>query len=997
MVTFDREGRFQYLNSRFKTLFGYDLDEVPDGRNWFRKAYPDSAYRRSVVETWVKDLGQIGVGKEKPRVFTVTCKDGTSKNINFISVKLETGEYLVTCEDITERKAAEEALHRRIELERIITSLSTRFISLTPDGIDSEIGRTVERIGEFVGADRSYVFLFSRGGKTMDNTHEWCAPGVKPQLRRLQGISVDEELPWFARIIKTGGIFHVPRVTDLPAEASAEKKEFEEEGIQSLIVVPMNYGTSLIGCLGFDAVKEEKTWSEDTINLLRIVGDIFANGLARKWAEETLKKREEESKRLAEENAIIAEIGRIISSTLDIDDVYERFVEAVQKILPWDRISVNIADHARRTVAIAFSSGVEIPGRSRGDVIPMAGTLSGQVIRSRMGTIIQSENGNEIAVRFPGLLPTFSRGFRSIMAVPLISKDQVLGSLHFRSKDEISYSEKDLAIAEKVANQVAGAMANALLFAEQKRSEEALRESETRFKDLYDHAPLGYHEYDIEGRITKVNHTDEEMLGYSAEELVGQYIWTLNVGEETVRRQVLAKLAGNAPPGQNLERTYRRKDGTLIQVLVQDRLLLDETGKIRGIRSTVQDITEWKRAKEEVLSLQEQLRQSQKMEAIGRLAGGIAHDFNNLLTVIKGYSQISLADLNENDPLRKNIEMIQKASERAADLTQQLLAFSRRQMMELKVLDLNALLKDMEKMLERIIGEDIELATLLAEDLGRTRTDSSQMEQAILNLAVNARDAMPSGGKLTIETANVELDEGHAAKHDGMAAGRYVMLAVRDTGLGMTAEVKEQIFDPFFTTKEQGKGTGLGLSMVYGIVKQSGGSISVYSEPGRGSVFRIYLPRVDEEVGPSVRRDDVKSMPRGDETVLLVEDESSVRALAATILRQQGYRVLEAPDGHRALLLAREHSEEKIHLLATDVVMPQMGGKELADRLKGIRSDLKILYMSGYTDNAIVHHGALDPGIEFLQKPFSPFSLAWKVREVLDRNDTHGVAVKGAP
>jgi two-component system cell cycle sensor histidine kinase/response regulator CckA len=376
------------------------------------------------------------------------------------------------------------------------------------------------------------------------------------------------------------------------------------------------------------------------------------------------------------------------------------------------------------------------------------------------------------------------------------------------------------------------------------------------------------------------------------------------------------------------------------------------------------------------------------MEAIGQLAGGVAHDFNNLLTIIKGYIQLSLMELKEGDPLKENIDIIQKASERAADLTRQLLAFSRRQIMELKILDLNALLKDMEKMLIRIIGEDIELVSLLAEDLGKTKTDPGQIEQVILNLAVNARDAMPSGGKLTVETTNVDLNEAYASSHDQIAADHDVMLSVSDTGHGMTPEVKGQIFDPFFTTKELGKGTGLGLSTVYGIVKQSGGNVSVYSEPGQGSVFKVYLPRAEEETSLPVRRDEPESIPCGTETLLLVEDETSVRNLAVSILRRQGYHVLEAPDGDQAFLLAHNHSGEKIHLLVTDVVMPRMGGGELADRIKIIWPDTKVLHMSGYTDNAIVHHGILNPGIEFLQKPFSPAGLAQKVREVVDRKGT---------
>jgi CheY-like chemotaxis protein len=305
--------------------------------------------------------------------------------------------------------------------------------------------------------------------------------------------------------------------------------------------------------------------------------------------------------------------------------------------------------------------------------------------------------------------------------------------------------------------------------------------------------------------------------------------------------------------------------------------------------------------------------------------------------------------------------------------------------MEMKVLDLNTLMRDLDKMLHRVLGEDIGLATLLAADLGRVKADAGQMEQVILNLAVNAKDAMLDGGKLTIETANVELDGAYARAHIAVTPGRYVMLSVSDTGRGMTPEVKERIFEPFFTTKEKGKGTGLGLSTVYGIVKQSGGYVWVYSEPGQGTTFKIYLPRVEEEADALHRRVDVGDLQRGKETVLLVEDEAPVRGLAVRVLRNQGYRVLEAANGQEALSVAREHAGEKIHLLLTDVVMPQMGGTELADRLKALRPEIKVVFTSGYTDEAIVRHGVLEPGTDFLQKPFSPASLAQKVREVLDK------------
>jgi PAS domain S-box-containing protein len=519
---------------------------------------------------------------------------------------------------------------------------------------------------------------------------------------------------------------------------------------------------------------------------------------------------------------------------------------------------------------------------------------------------------------------------------------------------------------------------------DRKQAEEVLRKSEQRFKELYNNAPVGYFEYDAQGRITSINRTELEMLGYAFEEMIGQPVWKFIVEEEIARQQILAKLAGTMPSVRGLERTYRRKDGTTFPAIVEDRLILDSEGKIKGIRATIQDITERKKAEQEMVVLQEQLRQSQKMEAIGRLAGGIAHDFNNLLTIIKGYTQLSLLEMREGDPLRANLEEVKNATDRAADLIRQILAFSRRQVLDMMILDLNMVMGDLDKMLRRVIGEDIELVTQLAEDLGRVKTDPGQIQQVIMNLAVNARDAMPNGGKLTIETANVELDEAYARAHVAVKPGRYVMLSVSDTGVGMSAEVRDQVFEPFFTTKEKGKGTGLGLSTVYGIVKQSGGNIWVYSEPGKGTTFKIYLPRVDEPPEEFKEKVEVKEIPRGSETILLVEDEKEVLKLASRILKEQGYRILEAATGEEALKICKEN-KGPFHLLLTDVVMPQMSGRQLKERLGQVGQGFKVLYMSGYTDNAIVHHGVLEKGMNFIQKPFTLEGLARKVREVLDK------------
>lgn len=519
---------------------------------------------------------------------------------------------------------------------------------------------------------------------------------------------------------------------------------------------------------------------------------------------------------------------------------------------------------------------------------------------------------------------------------------------------------------------------------ERKRPEEALRTSQERFRQLFDGAPIGYHEIDSEGRITRVNRTESEMLGYTPEEMLGQPVWKFNDEEETSRHTVLAKFAGTIPPGRSFERTYRRKDGATFPVIIEDRPLRDSEGRIIGIRSTIQDITERKRGEEEMATLQEQLRQSQKMEAIGRLAGGIVHDFNNLLTVIRGYSQLSLMELKEGDHLKGNLEEVKRATERASDLIRQLLAFSRRQTMEVRVLDLNILLQNLNKMLRRVIGEDIELVTRLADDLGRVKVDPGQIEQVIMNLTVNARDAMIEGGKLTIETANVELDEEYARRHVAVSPGRYVMLSVSDTGVGITPEVRERIFEPFFTTKKGGEGTGLGLSTVYGIVKQSEGNIWIYSEPEKGTTFKIYLPLVNEPLEEKKERVVKEVSPRGNETILAVEDDEVVRKLAVRILREQGYRVLEASQGVDAFLICEEH-KGPIHLLVTDVVMPKMSGRELAERITSIRQEVKVLYMSGYPDDTIAHHGILNEGTNYIQKPFTLEGLARKVRGVLDK------------
>ena len=512
--------------------------------------------------------------------------------------------------------------------------------------------------------------------------------------------------------------------------------------------------------------------------------------------------------------------------------------------------------------------------------------------------------------------------------------------------------------------------------AERKLAEQALRESEEKFQELFDEAPVGYHEIDTEGCITRVNRTELEILGYEAKEMLGRPVWEFNLEEEISRQAVLAKTCGDAPPGRAFERTYLRKDGSMVSVLVEDRLLRDAMGRIEGVRSTIQDITERR-------ELEEQLQRAARLEAVGQLAAGVAHQFNNLMTVVNGYSEFVMNALGPHDPMREDVKEIQRAGNRAARLTSQLLSFGRRQMLQMQVVDLSEVLEGMSSDLESVVREDISLELKLGSGLGRVRIDPGHMEQVLMGMVTNSCEAMPTGGVLVIETANAELDAAYAATHEGVKPGEYVMLAISDTGIGMTPEVQKHIFEPFFTTKGMAEGTGLGLAAVYGMVKQIGGSIYVYSEPGQGTTFKVYLPRVDEVPEREEPERPAIEAPGGMETILVVEDNEGVRRLAVNLLGRLGYKVLEAAGGREALELCWT-SRERIDLVLTDVVMPDMNGSQLVKRLGDVRPGIKAVYMSGHPDAVIAHQGVRVPESRLVRKPFNIRELAERLREALE-------------
>jgi len=570
-----------------------------------------------------------------------------------------------------------------------------------------------------------------------------------------------------------------------------------------------------------------------------------------------------------------------------------------------------------------------------------------------------------------GMEVTVRMGGRDI--VVNADKQQMI-ELLFATSEELSDSNRHLEEARLALEEQARTLERKV---EQRTREVA--EERAFLRHVIDTSPNFIFAKDRQGRFTLVNRAVAEAYGTTVEGLLGKNDADFNPDPEEVeafRRDDLEVMDSGREKIVPAE-VVTDAAGKRRWLYTVKRPLLGPDGVAQQILGVSTDITDRKQA-------EDQLRQSQKIEAIGQLAGGVAHDFNNLVGVIIGYGDLLAKDLGPQHPGMRRLEQIRKAADRAAALTRQLLAFSRKQVLQPKVLDLNAVVTDFETMLRRLIPEHIQLVTALQEGLGRVKADPSQIEQVIVNLAVNARDAMPQGGRLILETADVDFDDSYLPTHPGARPGPQVMLAVSDTGHGIDRQTQARIFEPFFTTKEPGKGTGLGLSTVYGIVKQSGGYIMVYSEPGRGSVFKVYLPRVEEEVEAPGREGPAAPRPTASETVLLAEDEGALRAIIREILEDGGYTVLEGATPDEALSVAHAH-EGPIQLLLTDVVMPRMSGRELARQVAALRPDLKVLYMSGYTDEAVTHDGVLEPGAEFVQKPFTADALLRKVRRVLDR------------
>ena len=667
-------------------------------------------------------------------------------------------------------------------------------------------------------------------------------------------------------------------------------------------------------------------------------------------------------RRLEAERQVISDVVHALNQTSNLDQLLSQIHQALTKVVYAENCFVALHESATDMFHFAFFVDQFDPPPPPQKI---ARTCMAYVFRTGQAQLIPQKEFDRLAAE--GEVELVGSASPAWLGVPLRTPTETIGVLvvqHYQNEN--AYDQRDLEFLESVGGHIALAI-------ERRRSEEALRKSESMFRLLFSHTPLPTWVFDTEtGKFLEVNEAAVKQYGYSEDEFKRMSVLDL----QPLSDREMTKEIWRHPSLEAFHRGQWRhatKDGRVFKVELVAHELEYAGQRVRLV--VAQDISERQQ-------LEEQLRQAQKMEAVGRLAGGVAHDFNNLLMVIKGHTELLLGALAPEDKSRRKIEQIERSADRATTLTRQLLAFSRMQVLQPRTINLNSIVEEMGKLIPRLIGEDVELVLHTSPDLGTIRADVSQIEQIIMNLAVNARDAMPRGGKLLIETSNEELDSVYKTAHPVVRPGRYVLLAVSDTGIGMDAETQAHIFEPFFTTKEQGKGTGLGLSTVYGVVKQSGGFIWAYSELGKGATFKIYLPRVDAAVEDAAQAPAASQVLRGTETVLLAEDEQDVREVAREFLESAGYKVILAANGAEALVRAEEH-RGAIDLLVTDMVMPGMSGHELARRLQQQQTDLGVIYMSGYSEQAAAEATKSAASAAVLTKPFSRAAILRAVREIL--------------
>jgi PAS domain S-box-containing protein len=863
----------------------------------------------------------------------------------------------------------------RLQETRALTGIG-RLLSerLDPDVVG---GRIAESLRSLVGGGSAVVYRLdddSTNLLAMAVAHGPAAPtagwrGVREIGSGAIGLAMRER-----RTITSPDVLADTRI-DIPPALHAHMVQGPDRAI---LAVPLLTQDRLIGVLAVRSATGT-VFDARAVQLAEALADQAAITLehARLFAEEERRRREAE---------VLADLARTIGAAPELATVLRRVTEAAQELCRSDGAVIGLRMPESDAVLLRYWTSPWYDELVAARIEPGQG-LGGQVLQERRP--LRTSDYLRDARLSPGYMERVRRlGIEAQMAVPILIDDRVEGLLYVDNRSARVFTDHDESVLVRLAAQAAIAIRNAqILEAEQiargtaERLVRALRESQDRFQFVARATNDAVWDWDLVSHGLWWNEGVSILFGYPPEQIGPDITWWYETIHPDDRERVKSDINAAVERGAeswSAEYRYRRADGSYAHVFDRGYVLHDGDGRPTRMIGAMMDITQR-------LQLEEELRQSQKMEAVGRLAGGVAHDFNNLLTIITGRTHLVLGRLKADDPVRRSVEVIQKTADRAAGLTRQLLAFSRKQVLQRKVLDLNTMVADVSTMLRRLIGEDVDLLLTLGPHAGRVNADRAQLEQALMNLAVNARDAMPEGGTLGLETDHVQLGAVPPDRPDALPPGPYVVLRVMDTGTGMDAATQARIFEPFFTTKELGKGTGLGLSMVHGIVRQHGGAIHVRSVEGGGTTFEIYLPQVETAAETGGADDSGAPQPAtGQETILLVEDEDDVRALAREVLERQGYTVVEASDGAQAVTVY-EKEGARIDLILTDVVMPRMSGREMVDRVRATRPDMRVLYMSGYTGDAIVRHGVLDASMLLLGKPFTPLALIAKVREVLDR------------
>ncbi len=973
------DGQILTANPTMVRMLGYASFEELAERNLENEEY-FASYARSEFKQRVEREGQI-VGLEA----TWAKKDGSLLFIreNARAVYDEHGKVLYyegTAEDISHRVRAEQLLQALNQAALAIER------ALTHDEIFNALAGELKKLGFWcmiLPADESQSRLFTRyvsqESAAVQAAERLVGLKQKDYSFPIKNVDIYKEVVWGKKVFYVDDAIQVlQQVIPSPARSlTAQIAKLMGMTEIKAIAAPMIVGDEAIGVL---SVQSDDLTRDDIPAIMA-----FAHQLAAAWhkarlyqqAQQEIADRMRAEEELRQRGRELAILNRVIAASASAQEEEALLETTCRELVHFFDVSYAAAallNPETREVAVVAEYGAEgqspIPNRT----VPIEDDPAFQYLLKRRMPLIVSDAPCDSCLESTGWLAMddrlrdllLQRGISSLLCLPLIAQDEVVGSLSLHAIEVCPFSAKEVNLAWSVADQVAGALTRVRLDEERRRLSTAIEQAAESVMIT-----------DNQGTILYVNPTFEQLSGYSRAEVIGRNPQLLKSGKQDTAFYQSLWATISAGKVWHAHMVNKNKDGTL-------RTLDTTITPVRGESDQIVNYVGLQRDISRELQLEEQYLQAQKMEAVGLLAGGIAHDFNNLLTAINGFAELMVFELPADDPNQETAAKILGAGQRAADLVRQLLAFSRKQVIQPRVLDLNHVVVNLEKMLRRIIGEDIHLETTLTPGLWSIKADPTQIEQVIVNLSVNARDAMPDGGELKIETANVVLDAAYVADHLGAQPGEHVQLSVSDTGIGMSEEVRARIFEPFFTTKERGRGTGLGLATVYGIVEQNGGHIWVESEEGRGTVFRLYLPR-SMEVADSQGTLDQERVPLGGkETVLLVEDEAAVRELVAFALRGQGYTVLEAASGQDALRLVQKRSGE-INLLLTDVILPGgMNGKDLADRLLEERPGLKALFMSGYADSTIARHGVLETGVPFIEKPFLLQELARKVRNVLD-------------